>query len=66
MSQLLSIDQLAEYLGVDKQVIYRMRYYRGGPRAFRAGRVLRWRQEDVDQWIENELEAADRARKAAS
>ena len=50
---LFTVNQLSEYLQVPVQTIYAWRHEGGGPRALRAGRALRFRRSDVDEWLEN-------------
>jgi excisionase family DNA binding protein len=54
MSQdhLLTPTELAAFLGVPVATLYAWRYQRNGPRALRVGRHLRYRQEDLDAWLE--------------
>ncbi|HLN05729.1 MAG TPA: helix-turn-helix domain-containing protein [Acidimicrobiales bacterium] len=53
MEKLLSTEELAELLGVPVATIYRWRHYGGpGPTAIRVGKHLRWRESDVDEWID--------------
>jgi excisionase family DNA binding protein len=49
---LLSPTDLASYLGVPVATIYRWRSYGYGPMGIRVGRHVRYRVEDVDQWLE--------------
>jgi excisionase family DNA binding protein len=53
MNALLTIDDVAELLGVSKQLIYSWRHKKLGPPAIALeGRLLRWRLDDVDGWLE--------------
>lgn len=54
--RLLSVNELADYLGVPAKTLYAWRYRREGPRGFRAGRHLRYRWSDVQLWIEDQLD----------
>lgn len=56
--RLLSVDELADYLGVPAKTLYAWRYRREGPRGFRVGRHLRYRWSDVQLWIEEQLDLA--------
>ena len=49
--RLLSARELADYLGVPLATVYAWRYRGQGPRGFRAGRYLRYRWYDVEEWI---------------
>lgn len=48
---LLTIEQLSEYLKVPTATIYAWRHEGVGPRALKAGRALRYRRADVDGWL---------------
>ena len=53
MNVLLNIDDVAELLGVSKQLIYSWRHKKLGPPAIALeGRLLRWRQSDVEDWLD--------------
>jgi excisionase family DNA binding protein len=56
--QLMSVQELARYLGVPAGTLYQWRYRREGPPGFRVGRHLRYRRSDVQKWIEQKLEHA--------
>jgi excisionase family DNA binding protein len=43
--------QVAEYLGVDEKTLERWRRERTGPPYIRAGRQVRYRVEDVQDWL---------------
>lgn len=43
--------QTAEYLGVPVATLYRWRYVRTGPTAFRVGRHLRYDPDEVRRWL---------------
>ena len=54
MDALLTIDQVADLLGISKQLIYSWRHQSKGPPAIALeGRLLRWRQSDVDAWLDS-------------
>ena len=55
LDPLLSAQQLADYLNVPLATLYAWRYHRQGPPGFRAGRHLRYRKSDIDQWINDRL-----------
>ncbi len=48
---LLSPTELAEYLNLPVKTIYTWRHTGHGPQGFRAGRHVRYREEDVQRWI---------------
>ncbi len=57
LEPLLSIDQVAEYLGVSVPTIYDWRVGGGGPRAIRVGRHLRFAHADVAAWVQAHRES---------
>ena len=56
-NRLLSIPELAEYLGVPVATIYRWRYTRDGPAGYRVGRHVRYRLSDVERWLETQRDS---------
>jgi len=56
LDRLLSIGELAKYLGVPVATLYAWRHRGEGPPGFRAGRHLRYRWSDVQGWIERKIE----------
>jgi excisionase family DNA binding protein len=56
--RLMTIDEVAEYTQLPKNTLYKMRSQRGGPRAARLGKHLRYRKSDVDAWITAHLDEA--------
>jgi excisionase family DNA binding protein len=57
----LTLSELAAHLSVTVQTRYDLRSKGRGPRGFRVGSQLRFRQSEVDAWLAR-LEAADAAR----
>lgn len=57
MEKLLSVDEVAEILGVPKATIYRWRYIGTGPRGIPVGRYVRFRPAEVERWL-SEVERA--------
>jgi excisionase family DNA binding protein len=51
---LLRPEDVAAYLGVPVKTLYSWRHVGRGPRASRVGKHLRYRQEDVDRWLEEQ------------
>jgi excisionase family DNA binding protein len=47
----MSVKELADWLGVEPQVLYNLRYAHGEPRGVRVGRQLRFRKSDVELWL---------------
>ena len=58
--QLMTIQELARYLGVPVGTLYQWRYRREGPPGFRVGRHVRYRWKDVEDWISQQMLAAER------
>lgn len=57
---LLSVAELADYLGVPIATVYRWRYQRQGPLGYRIGRHVRFRSSDVQRWLERQRDAESR------
>ena len=49
--RLMSVPEVAEYLGIPQTTIYQWNYQRTGPPAFRVGRHLRFKRDDVEAWL---------------
>lgn len=49
-SELWTIEEVANYLGVPKQTVYCWRTTGYGPQGFRVGKHLRWRAATVIAW----------------
>lgn len=56
LEQLLSIEDLAAYLGVPRQTIYDWRVDGRGPRALKIGKRLRFTVADVRTWVDAQAE----------
>ena len=56
LERLLSVQDLADYLGVPVATIYTWRHRGHGPPGFRAGRHLRFRSSDVAKWINQHID----------
>lgn len=54
LSKLLTVEQLADYLQVPVQTVYYWRTKRTAPGARYVGRHLRFREEDVAAWLEEQ------------
>lgn len=50
--RLLSVDDVATYLGVPVKTLYQWRHKGIGPRGLRVGRHLRYRRKDIDFWLD--------------
>ena len=57
LDRLLTVEELASYLGVPVATLYQWRHRGEGPPGFRVGRYIRYRRNDVEQWIRDRLEA---------
>ena len=51
-NRLLSVEELAGYLGVPKKTIYGC-WRQWGLRGYRVGRYLRFRQRHVEEWLQS-------------
>ena len=49
--EFFNVDELSEYLGIKKSTLYRM-VENGELPHYRIGRLIRFRRDDVDSWIE--------------
>ena len=56
---LLTIEDLAEYLGVPKRTIYAWRYRGTGPVGIRLGGHVRYRRHEVERWLDDQTDARD-------
>lgn len=62
--QLMSIEQVAEFLQVPVATLYRWRSAGQGPVSVRVGRFVRYREEDVDAFVNAQL-AQESTRRAS-
>ena len=53
-SKLLSIEDVADYLGIPKNTLYQWRTKGYGPTGRRIGKYVRYRSEDVDAWVDQQ------------
>ena len=60
LDRLLTVEELADYLGVPVATLYQWRYWREGPPGFRVGRYIRYRPTDVEAWIKRQLDGVTR------
>ena len=58
--RLLTVQELAEYLGVPVATLYQWRYRSEGPKGFRVGRHVRYRWSEIEAWVERQMAEADR------
>lgn len=66
LDPLLSVQDLAEYLDLPVATLYGWRYRGLGPPGFRVGRHVRYRQSDVDQWINDQLATSSPSARSTS
>jgi excisionase family DNA binding protein len=50
--QLMTIEEVATFLRVPVGTLYQWRYKGTGPKSVRVGRHVRYRQNDVQSWLE--------------
>ena len=55
--RLLTINEVADLLGVPVATIYRWRHVGDGPPGYRIGRHVRYRRLDVETWLESRADA---------
>ncbi len=53
---LLTVDDVARYLGVKPETVYAWRVRKFGPEAVKVGRAVRYRLEDVNAWLDARAE----------
>ncbi len=53
MEKLLGIKEVSDLLGVSQKSCYDKLYRGFLPAPLRIGRLLRWRQKDIEQWLDN-------------
>ncbi len=63
LDRLLSVQDLADYLGVPVATIYGWRHRGHGPPGFRVGRHLRFRTSDVTHWINQRINGSQTEQK---
>ena len=56
LPELLSVRELASYLGVPVSTLYLWRSRGRGPGGFRMGKQLRYRATDVGAWLEQQAD----------
>jgi excisionase family DNA binding protein len=52
-NRLLSVEEVAAYLGVPKKTVYGC-WRQWGLRGYRVGRYLRFRERHVEEWLRNQ------------
>ncbi len=54
--RLWSVQDLAEFLGVPVMTVYHWRRTGYGPRGSKVGRYVRYREADIERWIDEQVE----------
>jgi excisionase family DNA binding protein len=52
--RLFTVEEVAEWLGVPVGTIYAWRYRSTGPASYKVGRHVRFRQVDIERWLEDQ------------
>lgn len=55
---MLTAQEVADYLVVPVATLYAWRHKGEGPKGARIGRHLRFRQADVDRWVQSQMQDA--------
>jgi len=58
---LMSLEDVADYLGVPVRTVYAWRATCKGPRGFRVGKYVRYKASDVAVWLERQADPAPAA-----
>jgi excisionase family DNA binding protein len=53
--RLVTVEELADYLGVPVATLYSWRYHGNGPPGLRVGKHLRYRWDDVQEWVQAQI-----------
>lgn len=59
LDALLSVDEVAEYLQIPRGTLANWRYQGIGPTYIRVGRHVRYRANDVDDWLDAHTKPTD-------
>ena len=51
VTRLHTTPEAADYLGLSKNTLNRWRHTGDGPRFVKLGRAVRYRREDLDEWV---------------
>jgi excisionase family DNA binding protein len=51
-TRLVTVEELAELLGLNRQTLYQWRVLGKGPRGIRVGGRVRYRQAEVEAWLQ--------------
>jgi excisionase family DNA binding protein len=55
--QLLTLPEVADYLGVPLQTLYQWRSQGTAPRGIRCGKHIRVRRDELEAWLERHTDA---------
>lgn len=55
IDNLMTVEALAEYLGVPVATVYAWNSRSLGPRRYRLGKHVRYRRADVDAWVDAQV-----------
>lgn len=55
---LMTAEDLSTYLAIPLKTVYRWSYRGEGPRSLKVGRHLRYRAQDVDEWLQSREQTA--------
>lgn len=56
--RLMSVEDVADFLGVPVQSVRKWRYLGTGPIGLKVGRHVRYRRADVEKWLDQQASAA--------
>lgn len=54
-SPMLNTVGAANYLGLSRSTLEKARLYGGGPKFYKYSRLVRYRREDLDEWLSERL-----------
>ncbi|RRD24058.1 helix-turn-helix domain-containing protein [Brucellaceae bacterium VT-16-1752] len=47
----MGVKEVAQYTGLSKSTLDKLRHFGGGPRYFKLGRTVKYEQTDIDEWV---------------
>ncbi|GAA5661903.1 hypothetical protein Brsp07_00364 [Brucella sp. NBRC 14130] len=47
----MGVKEVAQYTGLSKSTLDKLRHFGGGPRYFKLGRAVKYEQTDIDEWV---------------
>lgn len=48
-----STNEVAEMFGLSNECLRKLRQLQSGPKCFKLGKMVRYRKEDVKEWLQN-------------